>query len=92
MRIVPNCITLSRISLALMLLFLTPLSSAFLTIYLLCGLTDLIDGFIARKTGTTSSLGAKLDSAADTVLVGVSLFTLYPLNWDLRLASSFGSS
>ncbi|WP_197726527.1 CDP-alcohol phosphatidyltransferase family protein [Cohnella abietis] len=91
MKVVPNCITLSRIVLALMLLFLTPLSSAFLTIYILCGFTDLIDGPIARKTGTTSSLGAKLDSAADMILVGISLYTLYPF-LDLPLESSYGSS
>jgi phosphatidylglycerophosphate synthase len=78
MKVVPNCITLVRIFLALALLFLKPLSSAFLEVYLLCGFTDLIDGFIARKTGVTSSFGAKLDSAADTVLIAVSLFTLYP--------------
>lgn len=78
MKLVPNFTTLGRIILAMMLLFLKPLSSAFLAIYVLCGITDLIDGPIARRTGTTSSLGAKLDSVADTVLIGVSLFTLYP--------------
>lgn len=73
-----NYITLGRIILAMMLLFLKPLSLAFLVIYILCGVTDLIDGPIARMTNTTSSLGAKLDSAADTILIAVSLFTLYP--------------
>lgn len=78
MKVILNAITLGRIVLALMLLFLEPLSSAFLAIYILCGVTDLIDGPIARKTNTTSNFGAKLDSAADTVLIGVSFFTLYP--------------
>lgn len=78
MNYVPNCITLSRIGLSLLLLVLTPLSAAYLIIYFLCGFTDLIDGPIARKTGFTNSLGAKLDSAADTILTGVSIFTLYP--------------
>lgn len=78
MRLLPNTITLGRIILAMMLLFPQPLSTGFLAIYILCGLTDLIDGPLARKSGTTSSLGAKLDSIADTTLIGVSLFTLYP--------------
>lgn len=78
LKLVPNYITLSRIILAIMLLFFKPLSSVFLTIYVLCGITDLIDGPIARMTNTTSSLGAKLDSAADTILIAVTLFTLYP--------------
>lgn len=78
MKVVPNCISLSRIVLTLALLFFEPLGAAFLLIYILCGFTDLIDGHIARRTGMTSSLGATLDSVADTILVGVSLFTLYP--------------
>ncbi|WP_339265741.1 CDP-alcohol phosphatidyltransferase family protein [Paenibacillus sp. FSL R5-0470] len=76
---IPNGITFGRIILAMLLLFLDPLSLTFLVIYILCGVTDLIDGPIARMTNTTSSLGAKLDSAADTILIAVSLFTLYPL-------------
>ncbi|MEK3748501.1 CDP-alcohol phosphatidyltransferase family protein [Paenibacillus sp. FSL E2-8871] len=79
MKGIPNGITFGRIILAMLLLFLDPLSLAFLVIYILCGVTDLIDGPIARMTNTTSSLGAKLDSAADTILIAVSLFTLYPL-------------
>lgn len=79
MKRIPNGITFGRIILAMLLLFLDPLSLTFLVIYILCGVTDLIDGPIARMTNTTSSLGAKLDSAADTILIAVSLFTLYPL-------------
>lgn len=78
LKVVPNCITISRIVLALTLLFFEPLGAAFLLIYILCGFTDLIDGHIARRTGMTSSLGAKLDSVADMTLVGVSILTLYP--------------
>ncbi|MHA6529369.1 CDP-alcohol phosphatidyltransferase family protein [Paenibacillus sp. BAC0078] len=78
MKAVPNCITLGRIGMALILLFLEPLGPAFLAVYILCAFTDLLDGHIARKTGTTSRFGAKLDSVADTLMVGVSLFTLYP--------------
>jgi CDP-diacylglycerol--glycerol-3-phosphate 3-phosphatidyltransferase len=40
----------------------------FLIIYLVCGLTDFLDGFIARKTGSCSDLGARLDSIADFFL------------------------
>ncbi|HBS45727.1 MAG TPA: hypothetical protein DEA91_16985 [Paenibacillus sp.] len=38
----------------MLLLFLKPLSLAFLVICILCGVTDLIDGPIARMTNTTS--------------------------------------
>ncbi|MEK3758897.1 CDP-alcohol phosphatidyltransferase family protein [Paenibacillus sp. FSL P4-0338] len=78
MKLVPNCITLSRIGLALLLLYLAPLGTGFTVVYLLCGITDLLDGPIARMSGTVSSLGAKLDSVADMTLAGTALYTLYP--------------
>ncbi|WP_342546787.1 CDP-alcohol phosphatidyltransferase family protein [Paenibacillus sp. FSL P2-0089] len=78
MKLVPNCITLSRIGLALLLLYLAPLGTGFTLVYLLCGITDMLDGLIARMTGTVSSFGAKLDSVADMTLAGTALYTLYP--------------
>ncbi|WP_238652861.1 CDP-alcohol phosphatidyltransferase family protein [Paenibacillus piscarius] len=78
MKLVPNCITLSRIGLALLLLIFEPLGPAFTLVYILCGITDMLDGPLARRTGTASSLGAKLDSAADMTLAATALYTLYP--------------
>ena len=53
-------------------ILLIPLSSAwFYILYLLCGLTDMIDGAIARKTGTVSKFGARLDTASDFVFMFV---------------------
>ena len=34
----------------------------------------MIDGLVARKTGTVTEFGAKLDTAADFVLVAVCLW------------------
>lgn len=90
MKLLPNCITLSRIGLALLLLYLAPLGTGFTVVYLLCGITDLLDGPIARMTGTVSSFGAKLDSVADMTLAGTALYTLYPF-LGLPPASSCGS-
>ena len=79
MKAIPNCISISRIFFSLILIFVKPLSTVFYAIYIICGLTDIVDGFIARKTGTTSSLGARLDSMGDMVMVGVLLLVLYPI-------------
>jgi CDP-diacylglycerol---glycerol-3-phosphate 3-phosphatidyltransferase len=79
MKAIPNCISGSRIIFSLILIFVKPLSVVFYAIYIICGLTDIVDGFIARKTGTTSSLGARLDSMGDMVMVGVLLLVLYPI-------------
>ena len=68
---IANIITGSRIIFSLPLLFI-PLSSAcFYILYLLCGLTDMIDGAIARKTGAVSKFGARLDTVADFVFMFV---------------------
>jgi len=65
--------------LSLPLLFI-PLSSAlFYILYLFCGLTDMIDGTIARKTGAVSKFGARLDTAADFVFMFICLVRILPL-------------
>ena len=75
---IANIITGSRILFSLPLLFL-PLSSAFFYIlYLVCGLTDMIDGTIARKTGAVSQFGAKLDTASDFVFLFVCAVKILP--------------
>ncbi|MCW7999757.1 phosphatidylglycerophosphate synthase, partial [Clostridium sp. cpc1] len=79
MKLLPNCISFSRIIFSLTLIYTKPLSLAFYVIYIICGFSDIMDGFIARKTGTTSSLGAKIDSMADMIMVGVLLFLIYPI-------------
>ncbi len=62
-----NIITGSRTVMAIILFTFKEITTPFLIIYLLCGITDLIDGPIARKTNNTSELGAKLDSLGDTL-------------------------
>ena len=74
-----NGITSCRILLCLVLVFLSPLSLSFGTVYLLCGLSDMADGYTARKTHTESKAGAKLDSAADLLFFAVSAVKLLPL-------------
>ncbi|KJF25639.1 CDP-alcohol phosphatidyltransferase family protein [Clostridium aceticum] len=77
--LIPNYISFSRIIFSLILILLEPLSSVFYAIYFLCGFSDIMDGFIARKTGTTSRLGEKLDSIADMTLTVILLAIFYPV-------------
>lgn len=79
MKLIPNCISFLRIILSVLLLYFRPLSLLFHTIYIICGLTDIMDGYIARKMGATSRFGARLDSIADLVMVGVILIKYYPI-------------
>lgn len=39
----------------------------------------MVDGYIARKTNTTSKLGEKLDSVADLIMIAVLIIVLYPI-------------
>lgn len=79
MKAIPNCISFGRIILSLILFFVKPLSIAFYALYIICGLSDTVDGYIARKTRSTSRLGEKLDSVADIIMVTIVLLILYPI-------------
>jgi CDP-diacylglycerol---glycerol-3-phosphate 3-phosphatidyltransferase len=79
MKAMPNCLSFSRIIFSLFLLFVQPLSASFYAIYIFCGFSDIMDGFIARRTGKTSSLGERLDSMADMVMTVVLFVLLYPI-------------
>ena len=74
-----NLITGTRILCSIVLLFCSPFSPSFYALYLVAGLTDMIDGPVARKTGTVSELGAKLDTTADFLFVAACLIKLLQL-------------
>ena len=76
---IANCITVSRILFSLCLFFLSPSSVSFTVLYLLCGLTDVLDGFLARKLHTESKTGERLDSMADLFFVVVYTLKILPL-------------
>ena len=73
-----NLITGIRILASVGLLFCPAFSSLFYVLYLLAGISDMIDGPVARGTGTTSDFGAKLDTGADFLFVAVCLYKLLP--------------
>lgn len=77
----PNIITLMRIVGTVALVFIKPLSPLFFAVYTFTGITDAFDGFIARKTGTASEFGARLDSIADLLFYSVTLVKLLPILW-----------
>ena len=73
---IPNIITLFRLVLSPALLLFAPFSVSFLLLYALLGLSDVLDGFLARRWGVSCKLGARLDSAADFLLFGILLYLL----------------
>lgn len=73
-----NLITFSRIILSISLLMTKPFSKIFLIVYTTCGITDILDGFIARKLNQQSNKGAKLDSIADFIFFIVTVIIVFP--------------
>lgn len=76
---IPNIITTLRIVLSISFLFIWPFSRTFYIVYLLCGITDILDGSIARKFKATSQFGSLLDTLADTVMTFILFFVLVPI-------------
>ena len=74
-----NTITIFRIAVSIVLLFCPVFSPAFYVFYIVAGVSDMLDGFVARKINTASRFGARLDTIADFVLVVVCLIKLLPI-------------
>ena len=75
---IANIITGARIVLSLPLLFIPLISAWFYVLYLLCGLSDMIDGTVARRTSSASDFGARLDTLSDFVFMTVALIKFVP--------------
>ena len=79
MKHLPNAISALRFLGAVFLLFFRVESCAFWAIYFVCGLSDMADGYLARKLGCESKVGALLDSLADLAFVICCCFKLIPV-------------
>lgn len=80
---IADTMTSLRMVFASFLLFLQMHSIGFLVIYSFTGMTDVLDGWIARKTGTASEFGARLDSIADLLFYSVLMLRIFPHLWQI---------
>ena len=64
---------------AFCLLLCSPTRAAFWVIYGLCGISDMVDGYLARRLHAESKAGAVLDSVADLCFVACSAIKLLPV-------------
>ena len=76
---IPNIITLLRMAGSFGLLFNDVTGVAFWIIYGLCGLSDIADGWMARKLKCVTKMGALLDSLADICFVACCAWKLLPI-------------
>ena len=77
----PNIITVFRLIGAVGMIFTKALSLWFFILYIFCGVSDLLDGWLARITHNTSEFGAKLDSIADFSFNGIMVIKILPTLW-----------
>lgn len=71
-----NIITSCRILCGVALLFVPTFSFVFYFLYLLAGVTDMVDGTVARKSHSVSEFGSKLDTVADGIFVAACFIKL----------------
>lgn len=74
----PNCLTLLRMAGSVVLCLVPVFSAGFYGVYLLCGVTDMLDGALARRLHAESRTGEVLDSLADVFFVLVCLVRILP--------------
>ena len=72
-------IALLRIAGSLSLLFCDVSGVMFWIIYALCGISDIVDGWLARKLKCVTKTGALLDSLADICFVACLCLLLLPI-------------
>lgn len=75
----PNTLSLLRLATVPVLAWLASnqAQQAFAWLILIAGLTDALDGWLARRYGWTSALGALLDSIADVSLILVAIYGIW---------------
>lgn len=79
MKSIPNCITAIRIVAAAALLLVKPFSALFFFFYVVCGVSDVLDGYLARKIDACSKFGQVLDSTSDLIFIGIVLMIFIPM-------------
>ena len=77
-RNIPNMITTIRYIAAVVMIFLPFPDLSFYIFYGLCGLSDAIDGYIARRYNLTSKFGTIYDSIGDLLFYAVMGIKIFP--------------
>ena len=79
MKHLPNIISVLRIAGSLGLLLCDVTNDSFWTVYALCGISDIADGWLARKLKCCTKTGALLDSVADICFVACCVWKFLPI-------------
>ena len=75
----PNIISVFRLAGSISLLFYDVTEWPFWVLYALCGISDMVDGWLARKLHANTKDGAILDSVSDIIFVACCAIGLSPV-------------
>ena len=79
MKHLPNILSLLRMVGTVALLLCDVVGTTFWALYILCGISDIADGWLARKLKCATRTGALLDSMADICFVACCAWKLLPI-------------
>ena len=86
MKYIANLISCSRIIMSVILLIPITFSIPFNVVYIYCGVSDVLDGFVARISKSESEIEDRLDSVADIIFVVVAMIKIVPvLNFNIGI-------
>ena len=88
-RHLPNVISIARLMTIPFLIWLIDagMQTAFAWLLLAAGVSDIVDGWLARTFGWTSKIGALLDSIADVLVVLVTIYGIWILQPDVFISN-----
>lgn len=79
----PNILSISRIILSPLIFFIKDNKCVLFSFLLIIGLTDILDGYFARKYKKETKFGAKIDGIADIVFFN--LLVLYSIIFEIDI-------
>ncbi len=79
MKHLPNILSSFRMAGAVALLLCDVVGTTFWVLYIVCGISDIADGWLARKLKCVTRTGALLDSMADICFVACCAWKLLPI-------------
>ncbi len=79
MKHLPNILSLLRMVGTVALLLCDVVGTTFWALYIVCGISDIADGWLARKLKCATRTGALLDSMADICFVACCAWKLLPI-------------
>ena len=78
MKNIAKKITITRIVLSIVLLFLNAFTLPFFVVYIYCGISTILDGYLAKKRKEETAEETKLDRIANIIFIAAAMYKIIP--------------